>query len=83
MVLTDNDILLVAMLVFTFIFSFILGERKHPGFFVLSGVIGLILSFQLYTFVSSLVLSGVFMGISIMIVIYGFVKRPTAGIPEY
>lgn len=83
MVLTDNDILFVAMLIFTFIFSFILGERKHPGFFVLSGVVGLVLAFQLYTFVASLVLSGIFAGISAMIIVYGIVKRPTTGVPEY
>jgi membrane associated rhomboid family serine protease len=83
MPLTDQDILLVAMLIFTFIFAFILGEKKHPGFFVFSGVVGLILAFQLYTLVASLVLSGIFAGISAMIVVYGIVKRPSAGVPEY
>ncbi len=76
MPLTDENILTAAAMIFTFAFTFMLGERKHPAFFVISGVIGLIFSFTLYSLVSNLVLSLMIIAVSIIIMVYGITKRP-------
>ena len=76
MVLTDEQVVTIAMFVFVFIFMFALGARKHPVFYVLCGIVGMAFAGELYALISSLLLSLVIVGVSAIIITFGFVQKP-------
>ena len=67
----------MAMYLFVFVFLFALGLRKAPMFFILSGIVGITFAIELWNLLSSTILTTVLAGVSVMIIVFGFVARPS------
>jgi hypothetical protein len=74
--ISDETFLKFGLYLVLFAFLYVLGTEKHPGFFIFAGVIGLMFAFELYGVIGSLVISGILAAVSIVIMTYGFVKKP-------
>ncbi|HKZ42787.1 MAG TPA: hypothetical protein VJ044_17620 [Candidatus Hodarchaeales archaeon] len=76
MVLADEAILTMAIYLFTFAFLFALGSKKHPMFYILCGVVGMMFAVELWTLVQSTILTTILSGVSLMIIGFGLITKP-------
>jgi len=82
MALTDVNLLVMSMFLFIFAFTFALGAKKHPMFFILNGIVGIIFGIEIWNLTrtempdASAILSTVLIGVSCLIVILGFITKP-------
>lgn len=80
MALTDENILIVAMYVLTLGFLIALGQKKSPMFFILAGIIGIILAIETWNLTNvampnaAIILTTVFIGMSCLILLLGVVE---------
>lgn len=81
MALSDEQILIVAMYVFTLGFLIALGMKRHPLFFILAGIIGVVLGIEMWNLTNTAmpnaatILSTIFIGVSSMLILFGFMSK--------
>ena len=77
MALTDENILIIAMYVLSLGILIALGQRKSPMFFILAGIIGIILSIEVWTLTNATmpnaatILTAVLIGMSSLLILFG------------
>ena len=72
----------MAVFVFTLAFTFALGMKKHPVFYILSGVVCTMFAIELWNLIQSTILTTVIAGVGVMITVFGFVSKPSKEIEE-
>jgi len=78
MPLTDESVLSMAIYILTFAFLFALGNRKHPLFYILCGIVGIMFAIDLWYLVSNLILTTILAGVSSIIIVFAFISKPEA-----
>lgn len=72
----DTDFLKMGVYLFTIIFLFILGEEKHPVFYILAGVTTIMFGIELWNLIQSTILTAVIAGVGLMTILFGIVTKP-------
>jgi len=78
--ISDEDLFLSAIYIFVYVFLFALGVRLAPMFMLLSGIAGIFFSLEILRITGSLILTTLFITVSVFTMILGLSRAGNSNV---